>query len=347
MVSGHSLSSRPNELLSEQLAASLNKNFQWQIHTDAGATINYRVGNPTDSPPWSGFRRGITKTGYSDINFLDEWRTPTAVSGGKYTHLLITERHDFMGCLQWEDTRRRFKVYYDAFMARSPQAKVYLWSCWLPPQIDPLINHTTARSWIAYEKVMQKVWDGLTARMNLTLQNQGAEHRVRNAPASWVLAKVIEAALDGAAPGISASSSDVTMQKFFRDGVHIDGPLGHYFMAVMEHMVVFRTSAEGGWYPTSGTWPGNIPAAVTALEAATLQSLCWQFFREYHEVHEWTPTMEELRSYTVNEACPAWEAHTRSNGDENFFGARDYSSGNPFVFEASTDSSAGGWFVSP
>ena len=137
------------------------------------------------------------------------------------------------------------------------------------------------------------------------------------------------------------------MQKFFRDGVHIDGPLGHYFLAVMEHMVVFRTSAEGGWYPTSGTWPGNIPAAVTALEAATLQSLCWQFFREYHEVHEWTPTMEELRSYTVNEACPAWEAHTRSNGDENFFGDRDYSSGNPFVFDASSDSSAGGWFVSP
>jgi len=340
MVSGHSLSSRPNELQSEQLAASLGKSLQWQIHTDAGATIRRRVGDP---PTWDGFRLGITKTGYSNINFLDEWRTPSAVSGGRYTHLLITERHDLLNCLQWEDTLRRFKVYYDAFMSRSPGAKVYLWSCWFPPRANAGIDHTTARSWIRYEKVMQKVWDGISARLNLTLERQGVSHRVHNAPATWVLAKVIEAALDGRAPGISAASDSATMQKFFRDGVHIDGPLGHYFMAVMEHMVVFRTSAEGGWYPTSGTWPVGIPAAVTAQEATTLQSLCWQYFREYHQVHEWNPTMAELRDYVVREASPAWVAHTGNESVANFFGSSSYSSENPFVFDASTDLTAAGW----
>ena len=53
------------------------------------------------------------------------------------------------------------------------------------------------RTWINYEKVFQKVWDGMSARIDLTqLQNRGLQYGVLNSPATYVLAHLVEDTLE-------------------------------------------------------------------------------------------------------------------------------------------------------
>lgn len=340
MVSGHSLSSRPDEGLGGPIASSLGQNYDWQKQTAAGSTMRYRTG---DSPTFSGFQLGDSSTGTNDIDYLDEWTTPTAVSGGQYTHLLVTERHDLLLTLQYEGTLRHLKLYYDSFMVRSAGARVYLWSCWLT---DAVITGANFESWKDYCLIQQKVWDAITARVNLTLINQGAQHRMHNAPMMYILVRMIETALAGDAPGISQVDPDDTLFLFFNgDGVHIDGPIGHYLFAIVEHMVVYRTSPVGAYYPTSGTWPGGVSAALTATQANTVQTLAWQYFQEYHQRDEWHPTMAEARDYVANVAVPSYNSYITGGGaSASYFSAANYDDLNPFYFDAATDESLAGWF---
>lgn len=340
MVSGHSLSSRPDEGLGGPLASSLGDSYQWQKQTGAGSTIRGRTG---DSPDFTGFQTGDSATGTNDVDYLEEWTTPAQVSGGTYTHLLITERHDLLLTLQFEGTLRHLKLYYDSFMVRSPGARVYLWSCWLT---DAIITGSNFPSWMDYCLKMQKVWDAMTARINLTLMNQGAQHRLHNAPMMYILVKIIEQALAGDAPGISEVSDTDTLDWFFNgDGVHIDGAIGHYLFAVVEYMCVFRKSPVGGAYPTSGTWPGGVPAALTAEQANTVQVLAWKFFKEYHQRDEWCPTMEEARDFVSNVAVPSHNSYITGGGaSASFFAEEDYDNLNPFYFDPATDEALAGWF---
>lgn len=347
LTSGHSLSAQPNEGMSELIAESLDLTYEWERQNTGGSTIFGR----TEPPSWSGFSTGQSKFGNNIMDYLDELEDPTSVTG-PYTHLCITENHSIVGNLQFSDTVRVLKAYYDAFMSRVPDGQVYLWSCWKDGPTG--INASTVEDWLAFERAMTPVWGGITARINLTLANEGASHRLKNGPMQHALLELVDQAIHGTVPGITQGTVADTLEVLFRDDwVHLYAACGRYFLSCVEHAVVFRSSPVGADYPTSGTYGDGTARAITLEQATSLQQIAWDAVVDYHQNVEDTPSMAEMRAYMNDTACSAYWTFLgnpgAASGAATFFNRTTYEESggaiNPFYFDAATDAAI--WHTAP
>lgn len=317
------------------IASGWGKTFNYERQNIVGSSISGRIG---EAPQFNGFLTGNNKTG-SGLPLLAEWLNPTSVSGGQYTHLYITERHDLLHAIRNEDTIRALMLYVEAFMARSAGAKPVLWYGWHPGNngggtaYDPIDSLADVNDFIRYETQTLRLWESVRARINLTAANKGYTWRLDGCPMNMVLAYTLGRACNGTLAGITGASVADTVAVLSSDGcVTLNTAVGRYLTHLTFMAHAYRKSPVGASYP--GT--------VTATQAASLQQCVFDALRDYINWDEKLPTMAHARTYATGTAKLAADAHLNITVDGAWVGAN--SNGRPFYFDAPSDTTDYGWY---
>lgn len=312
LVSGHSLSSQPNLGHSDLIASSLGLDYSWLRQNVPGATINYRLNNP----------EGQMQSTLNAIESAHNTSSP-------FTHLEITERHDLLQTIQWEETVRNLKRFVDSMLSREPNTIPYFWHCW-----QDYTMRGSLSEWLTYERAATFVWESVTSRVNLSLEHEGKSYRIRNAPAQKAWVEFVNEAVNGSIPGITQGSPTATLNVLFADGVHPTLVVGDYFISCVHIAVMYRKSPVGAAYPSG----------VTAQQALSMQTFAWEIVEDYY-ANESTPTVAQAQSYIVNTFADIHQYYYF--GDHNSAGLVAHFAQNnynqPFYFNTTTD--AAYWFT--
>ncbi|MBD2750537.1 hypothetical protein IC232_28200 [Microvirga sp. BT688] len=264
-VSGHSLTDHPFPDYLAMIADSLGTPAVWNQQNLFGSSIRERVrGRGAGETGWAGYSQGENRNG-AGLNVIDELRQPKTIGSDRYDALIITEQHTLLGSLIWNDTVRYLRHFHDRLIDGNPEATSYLYHSWIS-----LNDKDDPTRWIAYEREAYWAWQCVAVRINQSLAAEGRTDRVLPLPAAASLAALVERATRGAGlPGISGSSVRQTMDRLFRDDVHLTS-LGTYYTALVSYATVYRRSPLGAWAPSD----------IEEAQAALLQQMAWTFVTE-------------------------------------------------------------------
>ncbi|MFY0535983.1 hypothetical protein [Nannocystis pusilla] len=316
-LSGHSLTDNPLADFMLEIAAGLGDDFNYNQQIGIGSPIRVRtLGNSWNNLDWPGYKTGKNRDG-SDMDVIAELKAPQTLGPGElYDTLVITERHDILGTIQWEDTTGLLRHYHDRLIDGNPDGQTLLYHSWLG------MNKADPEPWIAHEKNALVAWECVAAKVNHTLEAEGRPDRVTTLPVGAALVHLVEAALAGEVAGIEGAVNQ-KLDLLFSDDVHLT-PLGAYYAALVTHAAVFRSSPVGA----------PVPQGVPAEPAADLQELAWEFVRAYYTNPEsGQHTMEECRAFIADQVCGSF--WTLLNEPGNIGGCSGHFSdadaeGNPF-----------------
>lgn len=328
--SGHSLMDDPLPGDTERIASSLGKQQLWNQQNAVGSPIRWRTrGSGYDDPSYPGYRFGKNRDRF-DMDVVEELRNPQTIDGQRYGALVITERHDSVSVIQWEDTVRYLRHYHDRLIDGNANASTWLYHPWLGVR-----ERWNPWPWLAYERSAAPVWQCVASRVNLGLANEGRQDRVRSMPASAALATLVERAVTGYLDGVTGATMGETMNQIFLDDVHLTR-LGTYYLALLNHSMLFGTSPVGAWAPTE----------LTPTQANTLQQLAWQVASN-HRAAAGELSMDACQSWMRDNFCESYSNYVGRPWDtascQAFY--TQPSSANPFHFNAATDRSY--WFAAP
>jgi hypothetical protein len=335
-VSGHSLTDDPLAADLADLAASLGKQVGWNEQIVIGSPLRARTSGGSAPPNnlsgygWPGYRSGKNRNGNS-LNVVDELRNGGTLGGGqRYDSLLITERHDLLGTLQYEGTVKFLRHFHDRLNEGRSGSNTYFYQSWLG-----VSNLSDPRSWIAYERAASPVWQCVATRVNQALVAEGRSDRILSVPANWALAELVERSTQGNVAGVTGSSTAETMSRLFTDDVHLTR-LGSYFQSVVSYVALYGSSPVGGWAPST----------VSATQAASLQNLAWEVVRNFATTQ--APLgLGQCRALLRDSFCMTFWSYRGSSGDtaacKNFFGTD--SSANPLFFDEAAN--AAYWYPAP
>jgi hypothetical protein len=244
--SGHSLLDQPLPRDVAAIAASLGAPLQWSRQYREGSSIRDRTAADGDA-------------------VFAEWRAPRAVQGGAYDTLVVTEQHALIGALVWHDTVRELRRVHERFIAANARGRTWFYEPWLT-----LDNRADPRRWIAYERAASPIWQCVVARINTSLAAEGRADRIEPLPAAAVLAALVERATQGSGlPGLSGATPRATIDRLFRDDVHLT-PLGSYFMSLVVVASLNERSTQGA----------AVPDGIDAGAARVLQQLAWPLVQQ-------------------------------------------------------------------
>lgn len=294
LLSGHSLTDNPIADYIEAIAASRGRDYDWEQQIIIGSPLRYRTrGESSSDPNFSGYSMGKNRSG-DNKNLLQELASPTTIGANEnYDTLIVTERHDIMAVILWEDTVPLLRHYHDRMREHESNARTLFYQCW------PDIDSSDPQAWIDYQSEETAAWECAASKVNLSLQRDGAPQNVGVAPVAVALAKFVERVLDGSVPGVD-SLSDV-----FTDDVHVTS-IGAFVAAAAAYSATFQASPVGA-EPPSGISP---EAANVALEVA------WDVVSKYLLAGsgQWTRSMDECRTL-LTELCPKYLAIRGDSGD--------------------------------
>ncbi len=323
--SGHSLLDRPLPDFVALIAESQGADLRWNMQNIEGSSIRRRSWGEGG---WGGLRDGRNREG-SGMDVVEEWRSPrTLPSGERYDTLIITERHDLPGVLQWEDATGFLRHYHDLFQAANPGGRTFFYYSWLELNLDD------PAPWIAYEKGAEAGWQCIAGKVNLTLASEGREDRVQIIPGTTAMVHLVERILAGEVRGIGGTTRERLMA-IFTDGVHLT-PLGMYYMAAVHYGTALRASPVGA----------RGPEGANEDTVRDLQTIAWDFTRK----HAGLPppearSMSQCRERIARDACPMWSLRGKSHLQQPCVGIfenpRAY--GNPFVWRLPPQPGADGW----
>ncbi len=329
MVSGHSLT-RPDIFAKmEAVANSLGTPMAWNHQIINGSPMRVRTRGNDPSDAWFfGYRMGDNRYG-ANMNIVAEFLNPQTLGGQRYDTLLLTERHDIVNTLLWEDTVRYTRHYQDRLVAGNGAANGYLYHAWL--QIKDKYNPS---SWIAYERTVAKAWQCTAARVNVSLAAAGRGDRMTYLPAGLALTGLLEQAVNSWVPGISGGGAGATVDRLFTDSLHLTN-VGEYYLALVSYASVYRRSPVGAW----------VPAGVTAEQAGSLQNFAWQAVSNHYN-NATTPNMDQCQALMRNEVCAAYANYSGNPGLASGCSARfsEQSQNNPFYYGGND---SGYWFAAP
>ncbi len=328
--SGHSLLDNPMPDFVAEIAQSQGQELEWNQQNVEGSPIRLRTWGDGN---WAGYRQGKNRVGHG-LEVIQELRSPRTLSpGARYDTLIITERHDLIGSVQWEDSVGFLRHFHDRIIEGNPQGRTYLYHTWLD------LDKANPAPWIDYEKKALVAWECVASRVNLSLQAEGRSDRVVPLPGGAALVDLVERMNAGQVRGITGSTPQ-KLDALFRDDVHLT-PLGAYYLAAVHYASVYRRSPVGAAGP-----PGAHPDTVRDL-----QTIAWNFTRAYYEQPApGTRTMAECREHIAQDVCPGFWSLLGEPGKasdcRNLFGNAS-SFGNPFVWFHPTlpggDSPVPGW----
>lgn len=333
-VSGHSLTDDP--LASDVVATATSLGFASEFNEQIGIGSPIRIrtrGTNADSTGWSGYSTGKNREG-TGMNVITELSQHATISG-PYDALVITERHDIVGTLLWENTVRYLRHFHDRLLDGNPNGTTYVYHSWLP-----ITSRSDLQPFIDYERTMYPVWECIAERVQLSLTAEGSSSHVVAIAAGIALTDLLEAALAGDVPGISGGSTEDVTGRIFGDAgsprpVHLSR-VGIYFESLVTFASIFHRSPEGA----------TAPAGIDAATATALQALAWTSVSNHH--HATPRGMAACRAYMRDVACDAYgEYHT---ADAGMIGPckmafADNATGRPFHYDAASDAQY--WFPDP
>jgi hypothetical protein len=294
-VSGHSLTDHPFPDYLATIAESLSTPAVWNQQNLFGSSIRERVrGRGAGETGWAGYSQGENRDGQG-LNVVDELRRPKTIDSDRYDALIITEQHTLLGSLIWNDTVRYLRHFHDRLIDGNPQATTYLYHSWIS-----LNDKDDPDRWIAYEREAFWAWQCVAARINQSLAAEGRTDRILSLPAAAALAALVERATrDAGLPGISGASVRQTMDRLFRDDVHLTS-LGTYYMALVSYATVYRRSPLGAWAPSD----------MDEAQAALLQKMAWAFVTDVPDEQR-VASLETCRSFINDEFVYTYWSYVR------------------------------------
>lgn len=336
-VSGNSLTDDPLAEDITAIARSLGRQAAWNQQIVIGSPIRVRTSG-NSSPPantagfaWPGYRAGKNRAGGSGLEVIAELRTGASLGSGlRYDSLLITERHDLLGSLQYEDTVKLLRHYHERLNEGQLGSHSFFYQPWLS-----VSNRSDPRAWIAYERAASPVWQCIATRINHGLAAEGRSDRILSVPANWALAELVERATQASVAGVTGSSISETMSRLFTDEVHLTR-LGSYFQSLVSFAALYGTSPVGAWAPTS----------VTPTQAASLQNLAWEVLNRYASTQA-PLSLGQCRALVRDSFCSAYWTYQGNAGNvgtcRSFYGTA--TSANPLYFDAASNASY--WYAAP
>jgi len=289
-LSGHSLTDNPLPDHVLIIAQSLGKDFNFNEQIGIGSPMRVRTkGASFDAPGWPGYSTGKNREG-SDMNVIEELLAPKTLGAGElYDTLVITERHDVLGTIWWEDTFGFLRHYHDRLIDGNPAGHTLFYHSWLD------VDKNAPETWINHEKNALYAWECVATKVNLTLAAEGRADRVETLPAGAALVNLVERILNDEVSGITGTTPQ-KLDRIFSDNVHMT-PLGVYYLALVTYASIFRASPVGA----------AVPEGVDAAPAGDMQTIAWDFVRAYYS--QPTPgehTMEECRSFISQNVCASF-----------------------------------------
>lgn len=328
MFSGHSLTAHGTFANMEAVAASKSTPMVWNKQIVNGSPTRFRTrGGDVNDASFPGYRQGENRNG-NNMDIAAELQSPQTLGGQRYDTLVLTERHDIVNTLVWEDTVRYTRHFHDRLVAGNAAANSYLYHSWLA-----IADKNNPASWVAYERTVAKAWQCTAARINVSLAAVGRGDRMTYLPAGLALADLVEqAAIRGNVAGVSSGNAGQTVDRLFTDSLHLS-PLGEYYLSLVSYASVYRRSPVGAW----------APSGVTAEQASALQNVAWQSVSNYYN-NASVPSMEQCQAVMRDQVCNAYASYAGNPGAGSSCVARfgQSSPSNPFFYSAATD--AGYWF---
>ncbi len=288
LFSGHSLLDNPVPDWVGDIASAKGDTLNWEQQNVVGSPLRVRTrGN--GSSGWSGYSLGKNRTG-SNRDLLAELATPSTIPAGeRYDSLLVTERHDPLETVRWENTVGYLRHFHDRLAAHQSDARTYFYQVW------PDIDKAAPAPWVTYQTTELLLWECIVGKVNLTLEADSRPKNVVVIPGSVALARLVTAALADEVPGVSGTQRQ-KLDAIFSDNVHLT-PIGQYFIAAVHYASLF------------GKPPAGAAAAdpVAAATAAFLEALAWTAVTDYADGDfAGARPMSECRARIASEVCPAF-----------------------------------------
>ena len=330
-MSGHSLTDNPLIDNVIAIAQSLGAQLQYNEQIIIGSPIRVRTrGGDSQSTLWTGYSGGKNRDG-SGMNVINELRNPQTITGGRYDALIITERHDLLSALQWEETVRFLRHFHERLIEGNSQAATYFYESWLG-----VTNKDDPSQWIAYERAASPVWQCIAKRVNTSLANEGRADRIRSLPAGAALAALVERVISPTGvPGITGATIRESLDRLFSDDVHLTH-IGAYYMSLVNYSILYRRSAVGAWAPNT----------ISSLQANSLQEEAWRYASTYEQTLS-NRELPECRALVQTSFCSIYYTYTNRSQDigncQYHFSNENQT--NPLYLDTSTDSSY--WYTAP
>lgn len=328
-VSGHSLTDDPYASniadIARSLIGSQAANFNQQIVV--GSPIRIRTGAPANFAGYSTGKNRPSGPGQG-LDIRKEFASGGTINGDRYDTLVITENHNLIQNMQWENTVKQTRHFHEQLIAGNPQARTFLHASWWD------IDKANPGAWLDAERAVAPMWQCAASRINRSLAAEGRQDRVLPLPSSLALADLVERALNGQVVGVSADSTKATLDRIFSDDVHVT-PLGTYYMSLVTFAAIYQRSPEGA------------PAVrgVSREQAAVLQSMAWKFTSNFYANYQ-DPSLTDCNTRWAPPACTRyWTERKKTSeiaGCQALF--QPNNKDNPFYFNAQSDASF--WFPS-
>lgn len=295
-VSGHSLTDNPIPDDIVQIAASLGTPARYNQQIVPGSTIKARTHGQGN---WSGYRQGKNRQG-SNTDVIDELRSGKAIGGDRYGVLLITERHDLLGPLIWEDSIRHLRHFHELAHKANPKVQTHFYASWLAIQ-----DKSNPQAWVRYERAADQAWQCLSTRVNTSLAHEKRSDRLKHIPAGAALAELVDRATRQQLPGISQGSTKATLDQLFTDDVHLTRA-GAYYMALVSYSAIAGRSPVGAW----------APAGISGPQAQALQSVAWDVISgtTKTKAQAQAASLDQCRNYLANTFCETFWTFTGNPG---------------------------------
>ncbi len=310
LLSGHSLTDNPLIDYVESIAMSRSDNFNYNQQIVLGSPIRLRTkGNDPNSAGWSGYSMGKNKGGGSGLNLINEIRNPQTIGTGNfYDTLFITENHNSLEQIQWENTIPYLRHYHDLMLDGNLMAKTLFYHSWLD------INKSAPNNWITHEKNARTTWECVASKVNQSLGDTNQRPQVQSLPSGGALVDLVEKAIANQVNGLSGTTIE-KLNLIFSDNVHLTS-MGAYYMSLVTYSSVFRKSPVGT----------PAPSGISAALATSLQSIAWTYINTYYsQTAPGVRTMSECRSAASTYCSSYW---TLKNNTGNISGCTSFYTSN-------------------
>lgn len=263
-ISGHSLMDNPYPDYLQLISESLDVAYQWNQQNGIGSPIRVRTsGNQMPPNNWAGYHIGKNRDTF-DMDVIAELASPATIGTNEiYDALLITERHDIMDVIRWENTNSLLHHYHNRLLSGNAQGETFFYHSWL--DIDP----NEPQDWIGFETLMLNAWECVADKVNLILADEGKTQAINVIPAGWALANLLQHIFDDEVPGFTGTDME-KIDDLFNDTVHLNVE-GIYYVAAVSFAIVNKRSPEGA----------DLPAEISHTTGTVLQQLAWQYAQQY------------------------------------------------------------------